>query len=92
MIYYIYNKSIKLAFFKPYKIHSRLKKNQSTFYLYFGHFSLDREFNVYFADPITAFSLEVAEHNSRLKEQTGLELIEISSDDNYKIESEVELF
>ena len=33
--------------------------------------------------------MEVAEKNRRLKEQSGIDLMEISSDDNYKIESEV---
>ena len=42
-------------------------------------------------DPATAFAMEVAEKNSRLKEQSGIDLMEISSDDNYKIESEVEI-
>lgn len=46
-------------------------------------------FNWYFADPVTAFAMEVAENNSRLKEQTGLKVMEIFSDEKYKIESEV---
>lgn len=33
--------------------------------------------------------MEVAENNSRLKVQTGLKLMEICSDEKYKIESEV---
>lgn len=44
---------------------------------------------IYFVDPNEAFAHEVAEKNSRLKEQTGVKLMEISSDENYKIESEV---
>lgn len=47
------------------------------------------EINGYFADPVTAFAIEVAENNSRLKEQTGLKVMEIFSDEKYKIESEV---
>nr|XP_022316810.1 fibroblast growth factor receptor 2-like [Crassostrea virginica] len=39
-------------------------------------------------DPATAFAMEIAENNRRLKEQSGIDLMEISSDDNYKIESE----
>ena len=35
--------------------------------------------------------MEVAEKNRRLSEQSGIDLMEISSDDNYKIESEVEI-
>ena len=35
--------------------------------------------------------MEVAEKNRELKEQSGIDLIEISSDDNYKIKSEVEI-
>lgn len=46
---------------------------------------------MYIEDPILAFALEVAEHNRRLKEQIGLELMEISSDENCKIESVVKL-
>ena len=42
-------------------------------------------------DPATAFAMEIAENNRRLKEQSGIDLMEISSDDNYKIESEVEI-
>ena len=42
-------------------------------------------------DPATAFAMEVAEKNRELKEQSGIDLMEISSDDNYKIESEVEI-
>ena len=35
--------------------------------------------------------MEVAENNRRLKEQSGIDLMEISSDDKYKIDSEVEI-
>ena len=42
-------------------------------------------------DPATIFAMEVAENNRRLKEQSGIDLMEISSDDNYKIKSEVEI-
>ena len=42
-------------------------------------------------DPATAFAMEVAENNRRLKEQSGIDLMEISSDDKYKIDSEVEI-
>ena len=42
-------------------------------------------------EPATAFAMEVAEKNRRLKEQSGIDLMEISSDDNDKIESEVEI-
>ena len=40
-------------------------------------------------DPATIFALEVAENNSKLKEQSGIDTLEISDDYFYSIESEV---
>ncbi|XP_062579234.1 uncharacterized protein LOC134241172 [Saccostrea cucullata] len=47
-----------------------------------------RRFRELDEDPVTVFALEVAENNNKLKEQSGVKVMEISSDEYYKIETE----